>query len=57
MKTYVRSDIRVPKSNTEIMKKPNYEAPMLEILDVAVERGFAVSTDFEEAGEDQGTWE
>lgn len=42
------------------MKKFDYVSPTVEYFDLLVERGFAVSTiesDFEEAGEDQGTWE
>lgn len=42
------------------MKRFSYETPTLECIDLLVERGFADSTlgsDFEEVGEDQGTWE
>lgn len=42
------------------MKKFKYETPTAEFFVVSVERGFAASqveSDFEEGGEDTGTWE
>lgn len=42
------------------MKKFSYETPSVEYFDVLVEKGFAASqiqSDFEEAGEDTGSWE
>ncbi len=51
---------RVPIPNQQKMKKFSYEAPALEYFDVRVEQGFAASQvegDFEEGGEDAGTWE
>lgn len=42
------------------MKKFEYEPPTVEVFDVSVEQGFAASqveSDFEESGEDAGTWE
>lgn len=42
------------------MNKFSYETPVVEYFDVTVEQGFAASQlsgDFEEGGEDTGTWE
>lgn len=42
------------------MRKILYETPVAEVINVLAEQGFAASSlvsDFEEAGEDRGTWE
>lgn len=42
------------------MKRFSYETPTMEYFDLLVEQGFAASKldgDFEEAGEDSGTWD
>lgn len=42
------------------MKKIGYETPTVEYFDVTVEQGFAASQlggDFEDGGEDPGSWE
>lgn len=51
---------RVHIPNQQKMKKFSYETPTVEYFDVLVEQGFAASqldSDFEEGGEDAGTWE